>query len=148
MKLAWIAASGRDAKLALTRLEVIADTYLSVNAPMQHAAGTLLEQRKTLQPMLLHRVRENLTELDKQLAAQKACSRLEVEGGWCATLRVPAVQSDEDLAIDLLREARVLVHPGHFYDFPREGYLVVSLIAPAKHSREGIQQLLAHCNSR
>ena len=148
MKLAWIAASGQDAEPALARLEVIADTYLSVNAPIQHAANPLLEQRKTLQTMLLQRVWENLNELDTQLAAQKACSRLDVQGGWCVIIRVPVVQSDEDLAIDLLRDARVLVHPGHFYDFPREGYLVVSLITPVDNFREGVQRLLALCNSR
>ena len=71
MKLAWIAVSGSDAESALARLEVIADTYLSVNAPMQHAAKTLLEQRRGLQPMLRQRVGENLAELDRQLAAQE-----------------------------------------------------------------------------
>jgi len=148
MKLAWIAVSGRDAESALARLEVIADTYLSVNAPMQHAAKTLLEQRRGLQPMLLQRVGENLTELDRQLVTQKACSRLELEGGWCATFRVPAIQSDEDLAIDLLRDTGILVHPGHFYDFPREGYLVMSLITPVQDFREGVRRLLERCSSR
>jgi len=148
MKLAWIAVSGSDAESALARLEVIADTYLSVNAPMQHAAKTLLEQRRGLQPMLRQRVGENLAELDRQLAAQKACSRLEVEGGWCATVRVPAIQSDEDLAIDLLHETGILVHPGHFYDFPREGYWVVSLITPVQDFREGVRRLLERCSSR
>jgi len=148
MKLAWIAVSGRDAESALARLEVIADTYLSVNAPMQHAAKTLLEQRRGLQPMLLQRVGENLAELDRQLVTQKACSRLELEGGWCATFRVPAIQSDEDLAIDLLRETGILVHPGHFYDFPREGYLVMSLITPVQDFREGVRRLLERCSSR
>ena len=70
----------------------------------------------------------NLVELDRQLAKQKACQRLQVEGGWYAVLRVPVTRSDEDLAIDLLRQASVLVHPGHFYDFPNDGYLVLSLL--------------------
>ncbi|HEX4489460.1 MAG TPA: pyridoxal phosphate-dependent aminotransferase [Terriglobales bacterium] len=142
MKLAWIAASGPNHQAARSRLEVIADTYLSVNAPMQHAAPSLLDQRKQLQPQLLKRVNTNLAELDRQLSQQKTCSRLDVEGGWCATIRVPAVQSDEDLAIRLLKEASVLVHPGHFYDFPRDGYLVVSLITPVEDFRDGIKHVL------
>jgi alanine-synthesizing transaminase len=144
MKLAWIAASGPADQLhpALARLEIIADTYLSLNAPIQLAATALLNQRKQIQPQLLARVRTNLAELDRQLARQKACQRLAVEGGWYAVLRVPATQSDEDLAIDLLRKASVLVHPGHFYDFPRDGYLVLSLITPTEELREGIDRLL------
>jgi aspartate/methionine/tyrosine aminotransferase len=146
MKLAWIAVSGEQSEEALARLEVIADTYLSLNAPMQHAAGTLLEQRRSLQPALLDRVHKNLVELDRQLAGQTACSRLAVEGGWCAVIRVPALQSDEELAIRLLREGGVLVHPGHFYDFPRDGYLVVSLISPLEVFRCGIEAVLREGN--
>jgi aspartate/methionine/tyrosine aminotransferase len=144
MKLAWIAASGPADQLqpALSRLEIIADTYLSLNVPVQLAASTLIDQRHSIQPQLLDRVRRNLAELDRQLARQKACERLAVEGGWYAVLRVPATQSDEDLAIDLLLKASVLVHPGHFYDFPRDGYLVLSLISPPEEFCEGIQRLL------
>jgi alanine-synthesizing transaminase len=149
MKLAWIATSGppQEAATALARLEVIADTYLSVNTPVQLAAPELLAQRHRIQPLLLDRVRTNLEQLDLLLARQKACQRLEVEGGWYAVLRVPAIQSDEDLAIELLQKASVLVHPGHFYDFPSDGYLVVSLITPAGHFDEGIQRVLAQLQS-
>jgi aspartate/methionine/tyrosine aminotransferase len=101
-----------------------------------------LEQRKSIQPLLLDRVRANLQELDRQLERQKACERLSVEGGWYVVLRVPALQSDEDLAIDLLRKVAVLVHPGHFYDFSSDGYLVLSLITPAKDFREGVGRIL------
>ena len=144
MKMAWVAASGTKdlVNTALARLEVIADTYLSMNAPVQLAAPLLLEQRKTIQPQLLDRMRTNLKELDRQLAKQKACRRLDVEGGWYAVLRVPVTQSDEELAIDILRKLSVLVHPGHFYDFPSDGYLVVSLITSTKDFKEGIGRLL------
>lgn len=144
MKLAWIVASGpaNQLHLALARLEITADTYLSLNAPVQLAASVLLDQRNSVQPQLLDRVRTNLAELDCRLTQQKACQRLGVEGGWYAVLRVPATQSDEDLAIDLLRKASVLVHPGHFYDFPRDGYLVLSLITPPPQFRDGIERLL------
>jgi aspartate/methionine/tyrosine aminotransferase len=146
MKLAWVAANGPAETLApaLARLEVIADTYLSLNAPIQWAAPTLLDQRRNLQPLLLDRVRANLSELDHQLAKQNACQRLQVDGGWYAVLRVPATQPDEDLAIALLQERSVLVHPGHFYDFPQDGYLVLSLITPVSVFREGCIRLLQH----
>jgi len=148
MKVAWLAVSGpKEIKSqALARLDVIADTYLSMNAPLQLATPVLLEQRKNLQPLLLDRIRSNVQELDRQLIRQKTCERLRVDGGWYAILRVPALQSDEDLAIDLLRKVAVLVHPGHFYDFPRDGYLVLSLITPTEGFREGISRILGVLN--
>jgi aspartate/methionine/tyrosine aminotransferase len=148
MKIAWVATSGPQSatREALARLEVIADTYLSMNAPLQLATPTLLDQRKNLQPLLLDRIRHNLQELDHQLARQRTCERLRVDGGWYAILRVPALQSDEDLAIDLLRKVAVLVHPGHFYDFPKDGYLVLSLITPTDELREGVKRVLSVLN--
>jgi len=144
MKFAWLIVSGPEdwKREALARLEVIADTYLSMNAPIQHAAPAFLKQRHGFQRQLMERVLANLEELDRQLAAQTHCSRLEIEAGWYAVLRVPATRSDEDLAIELLEKHDVYVHPGHFYDFPREGYLVVSLITPAADFAEGISEVL------
>jgi aspartate/methionine/tyrosine aminotransferase len=144
MKLAWIVTSGPPDKqlAAMERLEVIADTYLSVNAPIQLATPVFLEQRKYLQPLLIDRLRTNLTQVDQQLSRQSTCQRLQVEAGWYAVLRVPVTRSDEDLAIDLLRKESVLVHPGHFYDFPSDGYLVLSLIAPVQQFQEGINRVL------
>ncbi|HTW59649.1 MAG TPA: pyridoxal phosphate-dependent aminotransferase [Terriglobales bacterium] len=144
MKVAWVVASGpRDeVEAAMGRLEVIADTYLSMNAPVQWALPALLEQRKNIQRQLMERVRANLAELDRQIAGQKACSRLIVEGGWYAVLRVPVTRSDEELAIELVREKRVLAHPGHFYDFPGDGYLVLSLITAEGEFREGVGRVL------
>ncbi len=148
MKLAWVVTSGPDEQVtaALGRLEVIADTYLSMNAPIQLAAPVLLEQRRSVQPLLLDRVRANLSELDRGLDRHKICRRLDVEGGWYAVLRVPVTQSDEDLAIEILRRVSVLVHPGHFYDFPSDGYLVVSLITPPQDFRRGSEQVLEMMN--
>jgi alanine-synthesizing transaminase len=144
MKAAWIITAGPQQLCApaLARLEVIADTYLSVSTPVQLALPPLLEQRRSIQPQLLARIQQNLGELARQLATQKSCELLEVEGGWCAILRVPATRSDEDLAIALLEERHVLVHPGHFYDFPGDGHLVISLITPAAEFSEGIEKLL------
>ncbi|HEX8815679.1 MAG TPA: pyridoxal phosphate-dependent aminotransferase [Terriglobales bacterium] len=144
MKLSWIATSGPPGQVnpAMARLEVIADTYLSMNAPIQLAAPVMLEQRRRIQPALVERIRQNLSELDGQLAMQKSCTRLAVDGGWYAVLRVPVTQSDEDLAIEILRKTHVLVHPGHFYDFSSDGYLVLSLITPSARFREGIVRML------
>ena len=149
MKLAWVAVSGpaEDVTAAMDRMEMIADTYLSMNAPIQLAAATLLGQRKNIQPSILDRVRMNLAELDRQLALQKASQRLQVEGGWYAVLRVPVTRSDEDLAIDLLRRASVLVHPGHFYDFPNDGYLILSLLTPPAEFCEGTRRIFELLNN-
>lgn len=144
MKLAWLAVSGPDdlVQPAIGRMEVIADTYLSLNAPVQLAAPVLLEQRKSIQPVLLDRLRVNLSTLDQLIAARPAVTRLQTEGGWNAVIRVPAVQNDEELAIDLVRKVGVIVHPGHFYDFAGDGYLVVSLIADPGDFREGVSRIL------
>ncbi|HEX6879150.1 MAG TPA: pyridoxal phosphate-dependent aminotransferase, partial [Terriglobales bacterium] len=144
MKVAWIAVSG-PSKLAAeanARLEMIADTYLSMNAPMQWALPELLASRDGIQRQLLERVRVNLAELDRQLEKQNLCVRLEVEGGWYAILRVPATRSDEELAIALMEQDGVLVQPGHFYDFVSDGYLVISLITPAEEFRTGVDRVL------
>ncbi|HEY5028806.1 MAG TPA: pyridoxal phosphate-dependent aminotransferase, partial [Candidatus Angelobacter sp.] len=124
------------------RLEMIADTYLSLNAPIQLAAPVLLKQREGFQQQLMARVRSNLAELDSQLAGEHHVSRLAVEGGWYAVLRIPSTRTDEELTIALLEKHDVYLHPGHFYDFPGEGYLVVSLITPKEDFREGLRRLL------
>ncbi|HVN21144.1 MAG TPA: pyridoxal phosphate-dependent aminotransferase [Dongiaceae bacterium] len=146
VKVAWIVTSGPEKLVhsAMGRLEVIADTYLSMNAPVQWAVPVMLEQRKNIQGQLLARVKANLTELDRHLAGQKACQRLIVEGGWYAVVRVPVTRSDDELAIELVRDHSTLVHPGHFYDFESDGYLVVSLIGKEEEFSQGARRLLAH----
>jgi len=140
MKAAWLVVSGPGNLKAdaAGRLEVIADTYLSANAPVQLAMPVFLEQRDDFQRQLLSRVRTNLAELDHLLIGQNACCRLAVEGGWYAVLRVPVIQADEELALELLTSRNVYVHPGHFYDFPSDGFLVVSLITPEPIFSKGI----------
>jgi alanine-synthesizing transaminase len=145
MKAAWLVVSGPQElkREALARLEIIADTYLSVNAPVQLAMPVLFEQRHAFQKQILSRVRGNLAELDRQLAGQNACSRLPVEAGWYVVLRVPATRSDEDLALELLASKGVYIHPGHFYDFPADGFLIVSLITVGADFSKGIAAALA-----
>jgi len=149
MKLAWMVVNGPpdSATDAMSRLEIIADTYLSMSTPIQLAAPVLLDQRKNIQPLLLDRTRENLQELDRALLRQKSCQRLAVEGGWYTILRVPVTRSDEELSIELVQRAGVLVHPGHFFDFASEGNLVLSLITASDAFREGVKRILRHVNS-
>jgi len=145
MKAAWLIAAGPEElkQPALARLEVIADAYLSMNAPVQLAIPEFLQQHHEFQKQLLKRVRRNLSELDRQLDSQAYCTRLEVEGGWNTVLRIPTTRSDEDLAIELLTTRDVHVHPGHFYDFASEGYLVLSLITRETEFAEGIKRLFS-----
>lgn len=150
MKVAWVAVSGPSSAVsaALSRLEIIADTYLSMNAPLQWATPVLLDQRKAIQRQLLDRVLQNLTELDRQLSAEKACQRLQVEGGWYAILRIPVMQSDEEFAVELLEQKKVLVHPGHFYDFASDGFVILSLITPHNDFCEGVKRIVDHLRER
>ncbi|MGH7838998.1 MAG: aminotransferase class I/II-fold pyridoxal phosphate-dependent enzyme, partial [Candidatus Binataceae bacterium] len=145
MKASWMLLSGHPQQKAdaLNRLEVIADTYLSMNAPVQLAIPAFLGLRHNFQKQLMARVRNNLKELDRLLEVKKVCGRLEMEGGWYAVLRVPATRTDEDLVIDLLATRGVHVHPGYFYDFPSDGNLIVSLITPEPEFAEGIRRLLS-----
>jgi len=149
MKMGWIASSGPADLVqdAIARLEIIADTYLSQNTPVQLATPDFLQQRAHVQAQIVERMRTNLAELDRQLNVGGACRRLQVEGGWYAVLRVPITGSDEELAIQLLLEKSVFVHPGHFYDFPSDGYLVVSLLTPVDEFREGIRRTLQKINA-
>lgn len=144
LKLGWIVAAGppalRDA--ALRRLDLVADTYLSVGAPVQHAAPALLALAPSIVAAISARTRANLAAL-QQMTRGTACQLLPVEGGWYAIVRVPAVHTDEAWALTLLRDDDVLVQPGYFYDFPREAYLVVSLLPTGEIFREGARRLVA-----
>jgi len=142
MKLGWIVVSGPDELVdaAMQRLDVIGDTYLSPTTPMQLALGEMLGMRGDLQLQMRQRVCSNLKVLDA-LLQQSSVDRLKREGGWYAVLRVPARGSDEDLAIELLQNCDVLVHPGHFFDFPRDGSVIVSLIAREAEFQEGARRL-------
>lgn len=144
MKVAWIAVSGPETlkKQSLDRLEIIADTYLSLNSPTQWAFPELFEQRRSLRPQLLERIRQNWADLKSAVGKQAFCEVLDAEGGWYAVVRVASDCSDEDLAIELLRKTHTLVHPGHFYDFASDGYIVLSLIIPRAEFERGVSCLV------
>jgi len=143
MKVAWAVTTGPEAPVhsALERLEVIADTYLSLNAPTQWAFPSLFEQRHSLQPQILERLRENRAHLQILMSHHASCELLDADGGWYAVLRLSGELCDEDFAIALLQTQYVLVHPGHFYDFSAENYIVISLLTPPDVFREGISRL-------
>lgn len=143
MKLGWIVTSGPEElrREAEERLDLIADTYLSVSAPVQHAAPAWLQLRAGLQQQIIERVRGNLEHL-AQLTADSPCRLLKVEGGWYAVLEVPRHVSEEELVLTLLAEDEVLVHPGYFFDFEQEAFLVLSLLPPPEIFREALSRLL------
>ena len=149
MKAAWIAAfgPGPELKEALARLEIIADTFLSMNAPVQCALPHWLQHRRSIQEQIQRRVGANLTLLDALLAEQKMVTRLVVEAGWYAVLRVPALQSDDLLAIELICSHGVSVHPGYFFGFSGDGWLIVSLLTPHEEFSHGIEAILNVCNA-
>jgi alanine-synthesizing transaminase len=137
MKAAWIVAARAGAAQALGRLEVIADTFLSMNAPIQRAMPSWIEGRRGIQDQIRSRTAANLAELDRQLKCQKGIDRLEVEGGWYATLRIPALRPDEATALALL-DLGVWVHPGYFFGMAESGWLVVSLLPPESEFATGV----------
>ncbi len=152
MKLAWIVVNGPndERRQAIGRLEIIADTYLSVSTPVASAARELLATRNTVQPQLRARLRQNLEELDRRLAVPGSRAvRLRVEGGWYAILRLGAgpPANDDDLCTILARDDGVLVHPGHFYGFEAEGHLVLSLLPVPVTFAEGIEKVLTRLGS-
>jgi hypothetical protein len=140
MKLAWMIAEGPDNEVApaLARLEIIADTYLSAGTPVQCAAESLLKLREPVQSQILARLRENLA-----FVSASDLRVLRVDAGWYAIAALPPRLPEEETAERLLREQRVLVQPGYFYDFERSGYLVVSLLTPPDVFREGVRAILS-----
>jgi alanine-synthesizing transaminase len=144
MKAAWIACFG--AEEALERLEVIADTFLSLSAPIQWALPGWLSHRATLQEQIRERLKANLASLDTMLLRQNLVTRLVVQAGWYAILRVPGLQLQEKMALDLLLERGVVVHPGGFFGFSGQGWLVVSLLTPLEEFRRGIDAICGQFN--
>jgi alanine-synthesizing transaminase len=141
MKAAWIVATGPARSQALERLEVIADTFLSMNAPVQCALPAWLDQRTEIQTQIRERVAANLAELDRQLVHLPAVHRLELEGGWYAVLRIPALSPDEKTVLALL-ERGVWLHPGYFFGMQESGWLVLSLLAPEAEFSTGVTGLV------
>jgi alanine-synthesizing transaminase len=127
---------------AYSRLELIADTYLSVGTPVQCAAAALLDMRSTIQEQIQRRTAANLALLRERIR-ETPFGLLDVEGGWYAILKVPRVRSEEEWVLELLRRENVLVQPGFFYDFDSEAFLVLSLLTPEENFSAGIARVLS-----
>jgi aspartate/methionine/tyrosine aminotransferase len=144
LKLAWIAVGGptNRRREALERLELIADTYLSVNTPVQLALPGLLRQSREIRRRISGRLEANRRALREGMGPTSAARAFPGEGGWSALLRIPAVMTEEDWVLSLLERDRVLVHPGYFFDFPSPAYLVLSLLPREEDFLEGLKRIL------
>jgi alanine-synthesizing transaminase len=149
VKLGWIVVGGTPEARAEARggLEIIADSFLSVGTPVQVAVADLLERGAAIRTEILQRIRENLFALREAAQQATACEVLVADGGWSAVIRVPATRTEEELVLHLLEREGVLVHPGYFFDFPREAFIVVSLLPPPGAFRDGVSRALRMAQS-
>jgi aspartate/methionine/tyrosine aminotransferase len=142
-KLGWIHVSGPGKNAAIDALELIADNFLSVATPVQIALPELLAIAPRIRDAIQKRTSANLAALQTMIATDPAAAVLPVEGGWSAIIRVPRIESDEALALRLIEEHGVVVHPGYFFDFDADGYIVVSLLTEPAIFNEGIARIIA-----
>jgi aspartate/methionine/tyrosine aminotransferase len=144
VKLGWIAIDGpgRLVAEAVHRLELICDTYLSVSTPVQAAAERLLAEGAVVRERILGRVRGNEAALRRVVDEFPSVEALGTDAGWSAVLRVPATRSEEDLVVELLARDGVLVHPGFFFDFPHEAFVVLSLLPDPARFLDGVRRLV------
>jgi alanine-synthesizing transaminase len=142
-KLGWIRVSGPGKADAIEALELIADNFLSVATPVQVALPELLAIAPRIREAIQTRTSGNLASLQTTIARDPSATVLPVEGGWSAIIRVPRIESDEALALRLIEEHGVVVHPGYFFDFDADGYIVVSLLTEPEIFNEGIARFIA-----
>ncbi len=149
LKLAWMAVGGPDALVAeaLARLELVADTFLSLGTPVQLALPGLLATAGPIRDAIRARTAENLATARRAVHDGSAATLLGVEGGWYATIRVPRTRTEEEWALTLLRDDGVYIHPGWFFDFAEEAHVVVSLLTPTADFAEGLSRLVARVDS-
>jgi len=145
MKLSWIVMSGPQnlVEKAQERLEVIADTFLSVNTPAQNALDQWLPLREGIQKEIKARLKQNLEFIQKQAALTSSCQLLKSEGGWYVILRIPKTRTEEEWALKLLNKYHVFVHPGYFFDFHEDAHVVISLLPPHNVFQEGVERILS-----
>jgi aspartate/methionine/tyrosine aminotransferase len=145
-KLGWIAISGAGAAVdaALARLEFTCDTYLSVSTPVQVAAARLLDRGAVVRRQIQERVKANYRGLIRSAARAPACTVLQSDAGWYAVVQVPSLMTEEELVLTLLEKDHVLVHPGYFFDFSAESFVVVSLLVSPAAFADGTSRLFRH----
>jgi aspartate/methionine/tyrosine aminotransferase len=134
---------GPQKREALRGLELIADTFLSVATPVQAALPEILALGRGIGEAIRERCRSSLERIGAAIAARGSVALLPVEGGWSAVLRIPKTGSDEEFAVGLLEQHGVLIHPGYFFDFPGDGYVVVSLLTQPDILTEGMRRMLS-----
>jgi alanine-synthesizing transaminase len=144
VKLGWIGVGGPSALVddAMARLETLSDAYLSVSTPVQVAAPELLKAGTAIRAQIQQRVRDNFVALSKMASHYPSCSIMLLEAGWHAVMQVPAVKSEEMIVLDVLDRTGILVHPGYFFDFEREAFLVISLLPEPAVFADAAQTLL------
>ncbi|MBM4166971.1 MAG: pyridoxal phosphate-dependent aminotransferase [Ignavibacteria bacterium] len=149
MKLGWIVAEGNEEQKqeALARLEILADTFLSVNTPIQNALPKLFSLRTTIQNEIISRIKDNY-EFLKRATHISYLTSLNIEGGWSVILQIPATKTDEQCVIEILENENVFVHPGHFFDFEKEGYFVLSLLTERETFFAGVEKIVHFFSSR
>jgi alanine-synthesizing transaminase len=145
-KLGWIRVGGPAAerRRIVAALERVADAYLSVSTPVQRALGDLLALAPAIRAGILERLHRNLVALEGAFGGLPAVQILRPEGGWSVVLRVPRLVTDEELVLGALRHAEVLVHPGYFFDFETDGFLVLSLLPEPGDFAQGARRLAAY----
>jgi hypothetical protein len=149
LKLGWIAVEGpeRTVEVAVQRLEVICDAYLSVSTPVQVAAPQLIESGAIVRRRILDRIQGNDRALRAAATGHPAVEVMPAEAGWSAVVRIPATRSEEDFVVDLLEHDGVLVHPGFFFDFPGEAFVVVSLLPEPAAFADGVRRLMERADA-
>lgn len=143
LKLGWIVVSGNDEEKAeaLQRLEIVADTFLSVNTPVQVALPQLLRSGEVIRQKIRKRVEANVLCLKKSVDRNSPISLLDSEGGWYAIIKIPKTKSEEEWALHLLDDAGVFVFPGYFFEVQESGFLVLSLLPDEEIFSKGIELL-------
>ena len=149
LKLGWILVGGPDGlvRRALNRLEFICDSYLSVATPVQLAVGMLIDQTRPLADAIRRRVQMNYLFLCSLVQRFPVCQVLHIDAGWSAVIQVPAIRSEEALVIELIEQDQVLAHPGYFFDFPNEAFLVVSLLPEPGCFAEAVTKILKRASA-
>jgi len=149
VKLGWIAVQGPEAVVsdALDRLDLICDTYLSVSTPVQVAAPALIREGAAVRERILERIRANDAALRALAASYPSVDVLPCDAGWSVVLRIPSTRTEETLVLELLERDDVLIHPGFFFDFPHEAFLVASLLPEPSTFAEGMRRVLERANA-
>ena len=144
LKLGWIAVGGsaQAADEASQRLEILCDTFLSVNTPVQVALPEILKAGESVREDILARIRANYAYMHGAVSTGSACSALSFKGGWSGILRMPRIKTDEQWALELLEHKGIYLYPGYFFDFETEGHLVVSLLVPREGFQSGVSALV------